>query len=147
MSAISNLKPIEEMDKQMQKLVRLTMRARRKAYAPYSKFLVGCVLVDGKGRVHTGCNVENVSYSATICAERTAIGKMVSRGVRDCRVVIVVTSSEEPCFPCGVCLQVIHEFGRRAVVVAVNRRGTSYREAVISSLLPSAFVRENLRTS
>lgn len=141
---ISELKPIEELDKASRKLFKLAVRARKKAYAPYSKYLVGVSIVDGKGRVHTGCNVENASYSLTICAERSAIVKMVSRGSRDLRLLVLVTSSDEPVFPCGPCLQVIHEFGREAVVVAVNRRGSAYREATIASLLPAAFTRERL---
>ncbi len=141
---ISDIRPFEEMDKATKKLVKMASQARRRAYAPYSKFLVGAAIADGKAGVHTGCNVENVSFSATICAERTAVCKMVSRGSRDLRVVVVITSSDEPIFPCGVCLQVLHEFGRKAVIVAVNRRKTAFREATIADLMPSAFVREQL---
>ena len=140
-------KPIEELDRKALRLVRLALSARKKAYAPYSKFLVGCALIDGKGKVHTGCNVENASYGVAQCAERTAIGKMVSRGgSREIRTLVVVTSSDEPCFPCGICRQMIFEFGRKTRVVAVNLRASRFREASMQELLPGAFSREQLET-
>ncbi len=80
---ISDLKPIEELDKAGQKLVARAMQARRRAYAPYSKFLVGCVIVDTRGKSHSGCNVENASFPTVLCGEAVAIGKMVSRKGRE----------------------------------------------------------------
>jgi cytidine deaminase len=137
--------PIEALDKRLLKLVRMALRARKRAYAPYSRFQVGCAIRDGKGKIHTGCNVENASYPATICAERTAIAKMVSRGSRDIKLVVVATPSEEPCFPCGVCLQVISEFGRDASVLAVNGTGTRFRTARMSDLYPASFSKSFLK--
>jgi len=136
--------PIEDLPKSILRLVKKAQAARKKAYAPYSKFLVGAVLLDGEKRIHSGCNVENVSYSATVCAERVAVGKMISRGSRQISAVVVLTSSDEPCFPCGVCLQVLHEFGKDAKVFAVNRRATVYSESTISELLPSGFEQRHL---
>ena len=136
--------PIEDLPKKVRMLVKKAQAARKKAYAPYSKFLVGCTLLDDEKKIHTGCNVENVSYSATTCAERVAVGKMISRGSRKINTVIVLTSSDEPCFPCGVCLQVLLEFGKGARVYAVNRRATVYSEALVSDLLPSGFEQRQL---
>ena len=131
--------PIENLGKKELKLVRQAIRARKRAYAPYSKYYVGCALSDNKGKLHTGCNVENASYSAAICAERTAIVKMVSRGGKKIYRIVVAASSEEPVFPCGVCLQVMAEFGMKADVIAVNKRGTLFRRAQTETLFPFAF--------
>ena len=138
--------PIENLTKSEQRLARLALRSRKRAYAPYSKYLVGCALEDSKGRVHSGCNVENASYSATLCAERVALFKMVSRGSRDCRTLVVAASSELPSFPCGQCLQVIVELAPSALVIAVNRRGSLFRQATVKELYPFAFSRELLET-
>src|SRR5262249_38484806 len=136
---INDRKPIEDLDPSWVPLVKLARQARKKAYAPYSKFLVGCALQDATGKSHTGCNVENASYSAAICAERSALVKMVSRGCREARRVVVVTSSEDPVFPCGVCLQVLQELAPHSQVIAVNRRGTLFRQTDLHALIPSGF--------
>lgn len=142
---MSEAKPIESLDKRLYPLVRKAVAVRKRAYAPYSKYLVGVALVDSKGKIHSGCNFENASYGASICAERAAIGKMVSRGSRELRTIVVVASSDEPVFPCGLCLQVIREFGPRARVIALNSRATVYQESTLSELFPSAFSPEKLR--
>lgn len=139
--------PIEDLPKNILRMVKRAQAARKKAYAPYSKFLVGCTLQDEARKIHTGCNVENVSFSATICAERVAVGKMVSRGSRQIKRVIVITSSDEPVFPCGVCLQVLQEFGKSAFVYAVNRRATVFSKASMAQLLPAGFDKQHLPSS
>lgn len=139
-------KPIEDLDATSLNLVRLAVKAKKRAYAPYSKYNVGAVIKDAKGKIYSGCNVENASYPASICAERTAITKMVSKGGKQVKTVVVAASSEEPVFPCGMCLQVIQEFGRDARVIAVNRRGTLYLEAKMSELFPFAFSPDKLST-
>jgi cytidine deaminase len=121
------------------------MAARKKAYAPYSNYLVGVAIVDSKGGVHSGCNVENASYGASLCAERVAIGKMVSRGSKKIDLVVVVASSDTPVFPCGMCLQVIQEFGHKARVLAINSRGTLFEATTMEALFPSAFSPEKLK--
>ncbi len=136
--------PIEDLPKKILWLVKRAQLARKKAYAPYSKFLVGCTLQDDLKKIHTGCNVENVSFSATVCAERVAVGKMVSRGARKIKNIVVITSSDEPVFPCGVCLQVLQEFGKAAQVYAVNRRATVFSTASLAELFPSAFDKQHL---
>ena len=139
-----DLRPVEQLDLAHRKLVRLALRARERAHAPYSHYRVGCALKDSDGRVHTGCNVEVANYAGTICAERGALSKMVSRGGKSCREVVVVTSSDVPAFPCGECLQMIQELGPGATVYAVDHHGKSYRAATMRELLPFAFSKEML---
>lgn len=135
---------VKELDKATLKLVSAALKAKENAYAPYSTYHVGCALLDSAGEVHTGCNVENASYPAGICAERTAIVKMVSSGGKKIKTIVVAASSEEPVFPCGMCLQVIQEFGATARVIALNARGTDYQEREFPSLFPFAFSPEKL---
>lgn len=125
-------------------LVDRALGAREASYSPYSKFRVGCALEDDGGRVFTGCNVENSNFSETLCAERTAIVKMVSEGSRRVSRVVVVTSSEAPCFPCGSCLQVLQEFGRPSVL-AVNPTLTRFQEMEFNKLLPFCFSGDELK--
>lgn len=138
--------PVEDLDSATLKLVNLALRAKKKAYAPYSKYRVGSVIVDSKGKIHSGCNVENASYPAGICAERSAIVKMVSRGGKKIKTIVVAASSEEPVFPCGMCLQVIQEFGSGARIIALNSSGTLFREQKLTSLFPFAFSPEKLHS-
>lgn len=84
--------------------------ARLNAHAPYSKFQVGAAVITAKGKIVSGCNVENASYGATVCAERVAIWKAVSQGEGGISDVVVVTDSDKPAFPCALCLQVMAEF-------------------------------------
>lgn len=84
-------------------------RASENSYSKYSRFSVGAALLTKSGEVFTGCNIENMSFSLTVCAERTAVFKAVSEGVTDFEA-IAVYGSENPCFPCGACLQVMSEF-------------------------------------
>jgi len=84
--------------------------ARFRAHAPYSKFQVGAAVVTPKGGIISGCNVENASYGATVCAERVAIWKALSQGEKEFSDVVVVTDSDRPAFPCALCLQVMAEF-------------------------------------
>jgi cytidine deaminase len=93
-----------------EELITLARRAREQAYAPYSGFAVGAAVVDREDRVFTGCNIENASYGATICAERTAVSKAVSEGSRKIRRLVVACGAEEPGLPCGICRQVLAEF-------------------------------------
>lgn len=85
----------------------------KKAYSPYSNFAVGCLIVSGKGNIYSGCNVENISFGLTNCAERTAIFKGVSEEGRDFKIkqVVIYTPTKMPITPCGACRQVLREFG------------------------------------
>jgi len=121
------------------RLVRAASAARKRAYAPYSDFRVGAAVLDDRGRVVAGCNVENASYGLTCCAERTAIFKAVSEGAKRIRAVAIVLKGGTPCAPCGACRQVIFEFGPEAEVIMANAGSKGFERFPIRSLLPRAF--------
>ena len=114
-------------------------RAMKNAHAPYSKFKVGAALLTTKGRVFTGCNVENASYGMTNCAERTAIFSAVAQlGPKmEIRAIAVTNNQNAPCSPCGACRQVIYEFGPEAIVYFQAANGL--KEMAITELLPEGF--------
>jgi cytidine deaminase len=125
-------------------LIEAARVASLKAYAPYSGFRVGAAILTGSGDVHAGCNVENASYGLTICAERNAVARMVTADAEDrkIRLVAVVSPDAAPCFPCGACRQVLHEFGCEEVVV-LGASGEHERYS-FSEVLPHAFGSEDL---
>jgi len=124
--------------RELRQLVDAARAARRKAYAPYSRFRVGAALLAADGTVYTGANVENASYGLTICAERVAIGNAVSDGRRRFRAIAVVASGRQVT-PCGACRQVLAEFGDLEVLVADARRGAPPATFRLRDLLPAAF--------
>lgn len=99
-------------------LIAAAWDAREKAYAPYSNFQVGAALLGSDGRVFVGCNVENISYGLTNCAERVAIGTAVAAGLRSFEKVVVVADTTQPISPCGACRQVLAEFGVKTAILA-----------------------------
>ena len=101
-----------------EKLVAAAWRAREAAYSPYSNFPVGAALLAGDGRIFVGCNVENISFGLTICAERVAIGAAIAAGVRKFVAAAVVADTGVPISPCGACRQVLAEFAVPVVVLA-----------------------------
>ena len=119
-------------------LVAAATAAREKAAAPYSSFHVGAALLAADGRVFGGCNVESSSYGLTCCAERTAVFKAVSEGVRSFRAVAVVTGADEPTSPCGACRQVLWDQCRDIAVVMATTGGKR-EETTLAALLPRAF--------
>lgn len=116
-------------------LVESAWSAREMAYAPYSNFAVGAALLSADGRVFFGCNVENISYGLTQCAERVAIGSAVAAGVKEFLAVAVVADTGVPISPCGACRQVLAEFGVPVVMLA-NR--SERLEFTLEELLPRA---------
>ncbi len=119
-----------------EELVAQAMRARERAYAPYSGYRVGAALLGKSGRVYTGCNVENAVYPLCTCAERVAVVKAVSEGERAFIALAVVT--ENGATPCGSCRQTLREFGEDIMVLVVDVTG-AYRETTVAELLPDGF--------
>ena len=115
-------------------------QARQRAHAPYSKFQVGAALLLADGSVAAGCNVENASYGLTVCAERNAIGAAQLTGQKPVAVAIVV-DSREPTPPCGMCRQVLAEFGDAALPVASRTLKGQEARWTLGELLPHAFTR------
>jgi len=113
-------------------------RAMESAYAPYSGFRVGAAVETAEGAIHPGCNVENASFSVTMCAERVAIGAAVAAGGRSLRRVYVCSTSAEPVPPCGVCRQALAEFGPDLEVISEGSRGRVQRWN-LGKLLPEQF--------
>lgn len=128
----------------LRRLEQAARSAGRKAYAPYSKFRVGAAVLTGSGKIFSGCNVENASYGLCNCAERSAIFAAVAAGERRITAVAVHTPTAAPTMPCGACRQVIHEFGPKALVVALGN-GRARVETRLDALLPHAFGPKNLR--
>ena len=123
----------------MEALVQKAIEVREKAYAPYSGFFVGAAAENEHGQVFTGCNVENVSFGATCCAERTAIFKAVSEGSKKITKMAVVSQSKDYCLPCGICRQVMIEFAMPDFVLAAAASNGSYQVFSLDDLLPHAF--------
>jgi len=120
------------------KLWQAAEKARRRAHAPYSKFLVGAAIECTDGTLISGCNVENASYGLTMCAERNAIGSMALSGKRPARVAIVV-DHERPVPPCGACRQVLAEFSAAEVEVRSRTLDGQELRSTVGALLPFAF--------
>ena len=128
-------------NEQRDALITAACAARERAYAPYSHYAVGAALLMEDGRIITGVNVENASYGLTICAERTAVVKMVSEGGR--QFVAIAICTENAGSPCGACRQVLAEFAGDVPVFLCDDRGSG-RETTLYSLLPDHFGPEHL---
>ncbi len=128
-------------------LMQSAAAAREYAYSPYSHYCVGAALLAADGRVFTGCNVENAGYSATNCAERTAVFKAVSEGVRSFAAIAIVGGQQGAmsplCAPCGVCRQVLAEFCPPDFPVILGTP-EDFRVCTLSELLPLAFTAAEL---
>ena len=120
-----------------QPLIDAARLAREQAYAPYSRFAVGAALRTKGGRVFVGCNVENLSFGLTICAERAAVFAAVAAGEREFEALAVVADSREPVTPCGACRQVLAEFSPALPVCSANLQGEVFQSS-IAELLPRA---------
>lgn len=118
-------------------LLSAAFSAREQAYAPYSRFSVGAAIMTEDGRIYKGCNVENASYPAGLCAERCAIGAAVAEGKRAFKAIAIVGSEAVYTTPCGICRQVLHEFHVSLVICARTREDYLFIEG--ENLLPHAF--------
>ncbi len=130
-------------DRVMTVLRERAFAALERAYAPYSSFRVGAALLGTDGSVAEGCNVENASYPAGICAERGALSCAVARGLRSFEAIAIATEATEPTPPCGMCLQALAEFAPRLTVVSVTRGGASARWG-LGELLPHIFAADSM---
>lgn len=131
-------------------LIRAAFAAREHAYVPYSNFMVGAALLGASGRVYTGCNIENASYTPTNCAERTALFKAVSEGERAFTAIAIVGSHRGRVNtlvtgPCGVCRQALYEFTGPSLRVIMAKSETDYIERTLGELLPFGFGPANVQ--
>ncbi|MEY2499039.1 MAG: cytidine deaminase [Verrucomicrobiota bacterium] len=113
----------------------IATQARAKAYAPYSRFLVGAALLSVSGQVFKGCNVENISFGLTMCAERVCVGNALQEGETSFEAIVIVSDSKEPVMPCGACRQVLAEFSPNMSIISWTLQGEK-KEISLASLLP-----------
>ncbi|MCK4545555.1 cytidine deaminase [candidate division WOR-3 bacterium] len=111
----------------------------KNSYAPFSKFNVASAAEGGSGNIYYGVNVENVSFSLTICAERNAIFHAISKGEKTITKVFILSTAKSPITPCGACRQVISEFSNDAKIIMFSNDGVNYEEKSIKKLLPDGF--------
>ena len=124
-------------------LITAAKKASESAYSPYSGFPVGAAVLAEDGSIYSGCNVENASYGLTVCAERVAVFKAVTAGLRSIRAIVVYTPTSSPTAPCGACRQVLFEFGPGAQVLSACDSDETL-EWSVTDLLPNAFGPSNL---
>ncbi len=125
------------------KLVELAIKAKENAYAPYSKFRVGAALLTSNGNVYTGVNVENVSFGATNCAERTAIYSSVSAGDKEIEAIAIASDANDFIYPCGICRQVIAEFASKDIKIVCSNKKGEYKILNLEEILPVSFKKMN----
>ncbi|HAE61971.1 MAG TPA: cytidine deaminase [Eubacteriaceae bacterium] len=128
--------------KNYQELLKVAFNSMDHAYAPYSNFKVGSAVLMEDGEIYSGCNIENASYGASNCAERTAIFKGISKGNRIIKAIAIVGSNEEETFPCGICRQVINEFNKEAKIILTNSK-KEIKVYTLEELLPHGFSRQD----
>lgn len=119
-------------------LLKLAKAAMQNSYSPYSKFKVGAAVLTGDGKVFTGCNVENASYGATICAERCAAVKAISEGSGKFKKLAIVSSEERFTYPCGICRQFYSEFADDCLVIMEDKK-EGIKEIPFKELFPYGF--------
>lgn len=120
------------------RLIAAATEVRGNAVCPFSRFAVGCALLDGQGKIWTGANVENASYTLGLCAERVAIFHALTHGGRDFSAIAIVTGAKRPTSPCGACRQILYEYARDAALILVTTDGQIAR-AALRDLLPNGF--------
>ncbi len=129
--------------RRIMELIEIAKQAMKYAYVPYSHFKVGAALITDTGHIYTGCNIENVSYGATNCAERTAIFKAVSEGERHIKKIAIVSSAGKPASPCGICRQVLSEFMDSDGIVILEIENKA-KEFYLKDLLPYCFCPDSM---
>ena len=130
-------------------LIKKAKKAAENSYSPYSGYTVGAALLTKDGRVFTGCNIENAAYSPTNCAERTAVFKAVSEGVREFEKIAVVggyrLDFKDYFTPCGVCRQVLREFCDEDFIILLGKNANEYKRLTLKELLPCSFSNESMK--
>lgn len=125
-------------------LLKKALEAKNNAYVPYSKFRVGAAVKTSRGNIFTGCNIENSSFGATICAERTAIVKAISEGEAEISAIAINSDSDHLTYPCGICRQVISEFGNEKTKIICSNKNGEYKVYGMDDILPYAFTKKDL---
>lgn len=126
-------------------MLAMAYRAMEHAYVPYTNFTVGACLKTASGRYYCGCNLENVAFTPSVCAERTAMVKALSEGEREFVGIAITCSGTAPAFPCGVCRQVMREFCDPDFYVVASDKDLNFVETTLEALLPMSFGPENLK--
>lgn len=129
-----------------EKLIESAIEVREKAYAPYSNFKVGAAVLTEEDKIFAGCNIENASFGATNCAERTAVFKAVSEGYTTIKAVALIGDPSTHTYPCGICRQVITEFAEDeniAIILVKNKE--DYIVKTLKEILPGSFTKKDLR--
>lgn len=130
---------------EFKQLISAAKEARENAYVPYSNFKVGAAVLTDDGEIYKGCNIENASYGATNCAERTAIFKAVSEGHRTIKAIAVIGSDENLTYPCGICRQVIAEFASEDIKIIIAKDENEFIIRSMEDILPGAFSKKDLQ--
>ena len=130
-------------------LIKKAKKAAENSYSPYSGYTVGAALLSKDGKVFTGCNIENAAYSPTNCAERTAVFKAVSEGIREFEKIAVVggyrLDFKDYFAPCGVCRQVLREFCDEDFIILLGKNENEYKRLTLKELLPCSFSNESMK--
>ena len=125
-------------NKEISDLIHTAFSIRKLSYSPYSKFAVGSALLCDDGEIYGGCNIENSSYSATVCAERVALFKAISNGERGFEAIAIVCEKGDFCYPCGVCRQVMSEFCDESFRIILEGDNI-IKSHTLEELLPHSF--------
>jgi len=128
--------PENELEK---KLIEISKKAMEKSYSPYSNFRVGAAVLTSRGKVYTGANIENASFGATICAERTAVIKAVSEGDIRFNAIAISSDAQSFIYPCGICRQFLSEFDKGEMKVICSNKSGEYKSFKLSELMPCIF--------
>jgi cytidine deaminase len=125
-------------------LIKIAMEYRERAYCSYSNFKVGAAVLFKSGKVYGGCNIENASFGASNCAERTAIFKGISEGEKIIEAIVVIGDINDYTYPCGICRQVMAEFGAKDMKIIIAKNEEEYIVKNLEEILPGAFTKKNL---
>ena len=123
----------------MEKLIEKAKTAMESSYCPYSKFKVGAAVLTESDNIYSGCNIENASYGATVCAERTAVLKAISAGEKRIAKIAIVSGSETMPYPCGICLQVLSEFADGNLEIIIINNCEKTEKTLLKNLMPKTF--------